>query len=295
MAAISISRKRAILTLIFSLTLGILGPVTGRAQEDGEEEVNLIHWAYASLYGTGVYWVGDDAAVYVVRLKPILSHHFYTGSDGEKHRWTLRIRFPLTFGLYNFNRGDITGGIFPDRLRSLSLVPGLALHIPVTRIWTVTPFGHMGWGKDTSRGGDSAWIYWAGLKSRLAIHMGRSTLFLLNGMLWFGFTPQNTPAQTITAILSGLEFRFPMFKRVGTSEKYFLKMHILNTWYLEDLSFLLEPDSPPIEVGTEWDVGLAFGKLKRMKLWIFKVDRIGLAYRWGYHITGIRVFFNTVF
>ena len=289
-------KHRGLLLLLTLWSLVHLTPQPAWCQEEPpEEDPSLIHWAYASLYGTGIYWVGDDQSVYVIRIRPGLTHRFPNESGREDLQWTLRIRFPLTVGLYNFSQGDLLGGIFPDRFRQVSLVPGLELKIPITRIWTLAPFAHFGWGKETRGGGDSAWIYWAGIKSRLAFHMKRSCLYFLNGLMWFGFTPKETPSQNMWAILTGLEFQFPLSKRYGTGDDYLIKFHVLNTWYLEDLMFLIHRNQPPLEVGTEWDIGLAFGKPKKMKLGFLRVDRIGLAYRWGHHITGIRVFFNTVF
>jgi len=50
-----------------------------------------------------------------------------------------------------------------------------------------------------------------------------------------------------------------------------------------------------VSLGSEWEIGLAVGKAQRIKLWLFRIDRIGLGYRFSPESNGIRIYFSSYF
>lgn len=75
----------------------------------------------------------------------------------------LWINYDAAIGLYNI--GAAPGVINPDNLSTVSFTPGIEAEFPVSDRWTLRSYANLGWG--TAMGdGDSAWIWYAGIKSR---------------------------------------------------------------------------------------------------------------------------------
>ena len=68
----------------------------------------------------------------------------------------------------------------------MSIVPGAEFDIPLTERWSLKPFGYAGYGAQLS-GDASAWMYWAGLKSRLRFPGKTVSWALLNSLAYVGY------------------------------------------------------------------------------------------------------------
>jgi len=286
------------LVIILTLTSVILTSVVDQpliAQETQREETNVIHWAYAAAFGSGIYWVGDDRQIYVLRIQPRLTDDFPYNRDVEDRRIIVVFRIPVTFGLHNFKSRDIIEGIFPTSIGQISLLPGVIVEIPVSGQWALRPFGNIGWGRELARGGESAWIYWGGIKSRLAYGIGKFDLALVNALASMGYTSNRGKTESLSMLATGFELDHPLGNLKSGGEQLFLKIQVMNYWYFDRIGLLLSPGKNPEKLGMEWDIGLAIRKKSRLKFWIFQFDQIGIAYRFSRRTKGIYLFFRTCF
>jgi hypothetical protein len=81
--------------------------------------------------------------------------------------------------------------------------------------------------------------------------------------------------------MAGLEFQWPLRDAKLGGDQVYLDWHATYTAYFDDLKFLVR-DVSIDKVADTWELGLAFSKGKRkLKLWHFEWDRVGLAYRFS--------------
>jgi hypothetical protein len=92
---------------------------------------------------------------------------------------------------------------------------------------------------------------------------------------------------------NGLEVRHPLGVRVkglvpdvGVSFLHYL--------FFPSAKFSL-PGQSPLEVSNQFEFGVSVGPAKRTKLWIFENPRIGVSYRFGDGLTGVRGTFGFPF
>lgn len=214
-------------------------------------------------------------------------------SDKSQRQALFEFKLPITFGVYDFDWAEVIGGNIPDRLSQVSIVPGIEVEIPMSRRWTIRPLAHLGYGIEAD-GENAAWIYWLALKSQLTFKIKEFNLFLLNSLGWYGFAPDKGNAQRLAGLTTGFEGHYPL-RFLNAEDPWYIKAHILNFWYLNDIEVVSPEGTEPLTIDAEWEFALALGKQKRIKIWIFSFDRIGLAYRFSDIIKGVRFYFSAWF
>lgn len=239
---------------------------------------SFLHWAYASFFGTGKYELGPHSTIYAFTFAPrrqLRDAHF----DEHTRHIGIEFRAPLTLGAQRVDLGDLSGTLSADNASTLSAVPGVEIEIPIGPRWSLKPIGYAGWGRELSRGGDSAVIYWAGVKSRLEFQTGDLQWSLNNSLVYMGYSPRVARSGKAVPLLTGFEFARPMGDVKLGGDPLYWNWHVAFTTYLRDLS-LPGPDGAPANVSDEWELGIAFSKGgKRLKFWRFGWDRVGIAYR----------------
>lgn len=214
----------SILALIFA-------PAVDAQVLTAEDSGNSIHWAYSAFFGTGAYRVGDEQDIFVIRVPPKWQ---VRTSDDEK--FGIDLEFPVTVGVHNFDFDDILDDFVPTDLQQISVVPTVKLDMPMGPRWTLRPLASLGWGTELS-GGESAWIYNAGLRSRVSFAPGRFELGLLNGLEWYGYTPDKGKSNDLSRLMTGLEVDHPMGKLQLGGDPLWLKTHVIHYWYFDELDF----------------------------------------------------------
>jgi hypothetical protein len=291
---------RALLTVtIIGLHLLILGfislPPVHAQEEDLPFSFNTINWAYATAFGTGVYRIRDDVDVFVLSMQPGWTKELSWKKHFGDRPMLLELRFPITFGVHNYHIGGIVEEFLTLKFRQVSFAPGAFLELPMSQRWALRPFTHLGWGIETSGDKDSAWIYWGGIKSRLKFPFVGLDFGLLNGLTVYGFSPNTGPSQDFSEILTGLECDIPLGKLQWQDEPLYLKTHIVNSYYLDNLNFMYEFKQPP-DLSWQWELGISIGKKKsKIKLWIFQFERIGVGYSYARDARGIRFYTRSTF
>lgn len=252
-----------------------------------EDPKDLYHWAYATVFGTGAYRIGESD-LFAVRFNPK-----YSVATFNDDRFSLNLRLPVTLGLQTIDINEIATTPLSDQVATISFVPGLGLTLPVNPRWTLNPYFNYGWGTEL-QGESSAWIYYTGLNSRFLTRFKTFDLILLNGIQWLGHNPDSGPEDQLARLINGLEADYPLFDWELRGHRLSLKPHLVHFWYFNDLDFTLV-NSNPVEVNQEIEVALALGTQEHLNLWLFKIDRMGLGYRKGDKIEGLRLFFDSVF
>ena len=136
----------------------------------------MIPWTFAVILGSGIYGIGDENTIYVIRIQPRLSKYFSDETTPGERRLKLEVKLPVAFGVHDFN---LIQGDLPSSLQNISFAPGVEVQIPVTRRWTLRPHAHFGWSRELASDGESAWIYWAGIRSLFTFGAGNFDFGLL--------------------------------------------------------------------------------------------------------------------
>ena len=257
---------------------------------------SAIHWAYSSYFGSGWYQVNGDRDVFVLRTTARWElREADIAKDGSR-TIGIQLKFPITVGLDRFQIDDIPGTANRDNLASLSVTPGVDITIPVSERWALRPFASIGWGS-LLNAGESAWTYWAGVKSRYTFQDGKLDWALLNSIAYVGYTPSDGTAEDFWPLMAGLEFDYPLGNYQIDDEQVFLSWHGTYTIYEDDLDLVLENGSTNA-ITDQWELGVSFHKKEgRIKFGWFKFDRLGLAYRFSSSgdLKGISFVFRSVF
>ena len=257
---------------------------------------HFVHWGYSAYFGTGWYQVGDAQDVFVLRPAPRWRWGQPGIDDDGRRNLGIEFRLPVTFGLNQLNADELSDILDSDNFGTVSVTPGIEVEIPITERWSLKPLAYLGWGTELNDP-QSAWIYWAGLKSRYRLGNGKLNWSLVNSLEYIGYTPTDGPSSDAVPVMAGLEFQWPMGdKRLGGQPLY-LDWHATYRAYLDNLNFVFGGGSTT-KIADEWELGLAFSKGEgKLKLWHFELDRIGLAYRFSSSgaFEGVSLVFTSVF
>jgi hypothetical protein len=271
------------------LLVGLVGWFPGppaRAQVEGNDYGERLNYAFASQLGSGVYDVsGRLVQIYRVPVDiPV--------RDTEDRAPGIRVSLPVCLGLYDLDPQDVDQTGMPEDVSTVSFVPGVHLEYPVLRNWSLTPFVELGAAWDTHDSGD-AYVYTVGVDS-LATFQARGLEILLgNHLVYVGeHSPGSEYDEDFVTLETGCELRRPLARSV--------KGHGLN-WGPYVMSYLyLEPTKvwlkeKPLEVGSQYEVGITFGPRERVDLWRFEAPRIGLGYRFGDGVSAMRLVLGAAF
>ncbi|MGK2925719.1 MAG: hypothetical protein ACSLE2_08855 [Lysobacterales bacterium] len=259
------------------LALVITGNAAQRvhAQESLSESATPIHWAFASLVGTGWYEVDDGRSAFVVGATPRQIIRKTPGYRPGENAFGIFARYDAAAGVFGIPQ-------FPDiadkeNFSTISFTPGVELEIPLREHWRLRPFANFGWG--TALGdGASAWIYYAGIKSEYLFDFDSRTVAVLNGLYYAGYNPDQGPSGALASLFSGLELRHGSTRLRWRREPVDLLWHIGYSVMSDQASFGLR-DGGLTSIGNTAEFGLAIALRERpFRLWSFEFDRLGLTY-----------------
>jgi hypothetical protein len=268
-------------------------PGTAEAQA---EDISTIHWAYSTYFGTGWYRIGDDRDAFAVRFAP--RRRLREGALGDDGSRTIGIEFrlPITIGLDHFPLDDLRGSVNPENLANLTVTPAIFFDIPIKERWMLRPFVAAGWGT-VLNGDESAWTYWAGLRSRFAFSAGKVDMALINSIGLVGYSPNNGPSTNFWPVMAAVEMATPLGSLRHDDRQLMLHWHGGYTFFQDDLD-IVQRDRTTEPISDQWELGLAVSKTDaRIKLWRFSFDRVGLAYRFSSdgELQGIGFVFQSLF
>ena len=262
--------------LLALLTLGTMSTVSAQTVTAASSDFEPINWAYSSVFGTGWYEVKDARSVFVLRVPPRQTIRKSSISESGERKLGIEINYPLSIGLHDVE--DLGGIIDNDNFGTVSFVPGVELEFPINKRWYLRSFAHIGWGKELQVG-ESAWIYYAGIKSRYALPVKKYDLYLLNSLYYAGYTPDVGRSDHLATASVGLELRQPLSNASLMGRPIDLHWNLMYSFMGRELHFNL-PDGrfDPIQETIELGLQMSF-RDGPYKLWFFNVHRLGLGYR----------------
>ena len=265
----------------------------GAAQEDSSASV---HWAYSAYFGTGWYRVSGDRDVFVVRMTPRWTWAEPALDEDGNRKVGLYFKAPVSVGLDTFDYDDVLGAADLDNVSFLSVNPGIDIEIPINDIWSLRPYASIGHGQALDAS-DSAWTYWAGVKSRVAFQSGKLNWRLLNQVGFVGYTPNRGPDDTIWPVMAGFEFDYPVGAQRPDGDQMLLHWHVTYTRFGDDLVFIGNP-TVASEITDQWEIGAALRRRdSTIPIWFLNFDMLGLGYRTSSNgdLQGITFVYRSIF
>ena len=268
-------RNHLSLARVLALLLILSGPLSASAEEP---EYEPVHWAYSSFFGSGWYQIEDNRSVFVLRIPPRQTLRKSSITETGERKFGIEIKYPLTLGLHNID--DLGGIIESDNFGTVSFAPGVVLEIPVNQRWHLRPFVHVGWGKELETG-DSAWIYYAGVKSRYIFPGKKYEWSLLNSLYYAGYTPDEGRSDHLAIGQLGVELRQPLDRATLFGQPVDLHWSLMYSFLGREIHFNL-PDGnfDPIEDQYEAAIALSL-RNGPYKFWFFNVHRLGVGYQFS--------------
>ena len=258
-------------TVLIFLLFALVAPAY--AQEQRSEPLP-VHWAYASIFGTGWYEVDSTRSVFILDVP---FRHVFSESaiaeDGERQiGW--EFHYPVTLGLHQID--DLPGILDPENFGSINVMPGVEMEIPVSEGWRLRPYIKAGMGFDLASS-ENAVIYTTGLKSRYQMFTEQVVWGLLANVNFSGFNSNKDDSGNISGGLIGVEasHQWPWSKKA-----YDTFWHLTYTRLHNGPEYTRDSEDGNLlrNVDNVFELGLAFSPSGgRYKLWLYQPERLGLA------------------
>lgn len=258
-----------------------------------DADVDPFHWAYAPMFGSGVYRLSDDTEARIVRLS--LSKWLRDRGSNEERRFRYRLLFPLSVGVQNLDDDDLPPGRESGSAEHVAFLPGVELEFPRTARWTLRVRGQVGWGKELEGAEHTARMAALGVRSRLAWRNAAGRPSLINGLLWAGFDPDEGGRRSLLRATHALEFDVSVPRWKFREATMHLRPHVLGDWYYRPPDVLSFTDEGFEHVESEWQLGVSAGREGGFEILGFEFDGVGIAYRFSDHSQGLRIYFGSVF
>ena len=268
-------RNHLSLARVVVLLLALSGPISVSAEDP---EYEPVHWAYSSFFGSGWYQIEDNRSVFVMRIPPRQTLRKSSITETGARKLGIEIKYPLTLGLHNID--DLGGIIESDNFGTVSFAPGVVLEIPVNQRWYLRPFVHAGWGKELETG-DSAWIYFAGVKSRYTFPGKKYDWSLLNSLYYAGYTPDEGRSDHLAIGQLGVELRQPLARATLFGQPVDLHWSLMYSFQGREIHFNL-PDGDFDPINDQYEAAIAMSlRNGPYKFWFFNVHRLGVGYQFS--------------
>ena len=287
-----------------ALGLVLLGVIAGPARDAAAQLDVQVNLPYAVQFGFGSYDVGG-LSVDVFRVP--VQHTFALGP--EEDAWRLALTGYLGYGHFSFET-SVFGPKVTASEDFVFVLPQAELQIPLRRWWTVKPYVAAGLGRtfngstaiEGAPGGELhveenfVFLYAAGISNLFEFQVQDFVLGIGSKLAAAGdatIGQSRSPSTNYGTLQNGLEVRHPLgldvkglVPDVGVSFIYY--------YFFPSAKFSL-PGESPLEVSNQFEFGINIGSAKPAKLWIFNNPRIGVSYRFGDGLTGVRAQFGFPF
>jgi hypothetical protein len=242
-------------------------------QRPGDQEP--AHWALASVIGTGWYQLEGGRSAFILTVPPRQVLRESGMDDAGNRQIGIFLTYDTAIGFYNIDH--IPEIIDSDNFSTASFTPGVEIEIPISPDWYIRAYANLGWGTSFGEGA-SAWIYYAGVKSRYLFGGSDRKWALLNGVSYAGLKPESGSSNSIAGLFTGIEYShvFAESRRVDTSHMLHWQ---LGYTFVDEAIDIITRDGTLRSIGNTAEIGLAISRPDQpYRLWILNFDRLGLTY-----------------
>ena len=277
---------------ILALAITIAHPPGGLLAQEPPIEIDpdgVENYPYTHDIGFGGYDAGEQQ---VVNVKIPVSRLF---RDPEERPWGLRLRFPISLGVYGLTLGDFLEDLDfdVDRIKAVTFVPAAEFLIPLSERWMLKPRQDLGVGKDFE-GGDWVLILATEVQG-LYTKPWKNMVFTFGSGVKYSFSDSNRGLydDDFARLEVGLDTLIPFGLDIGQRRVDF-SLYVIGRHYFRALVFdqVLQD---PLVIEQEGEIGITFGSTPLPRIWKFNVPRLLIGYRFAENFKGIRIKFGLPF
>ena len=252
-----------------------------------------VSFAFASQAGSGIYDVeGRVVQIYRIpigfSIKPL--------EDGR--RWGVGVTLPLTFGFYDYEPADVLQGQLPSHVGTASLLPGVEFNVRAVENWILSPHVDVGAAKGFS--GDAlVWVYDTGVRSLVSFPAGAWDGHAGQELLWAGAAQTgNALTEWYGMAKAGFEFRHELPTSTSRTRWDAGVFVVYERYFKETADSLAVTRAaaatvPGVDEQTE--IGCSFGTSPKLAWKKISLPKLGLSYRFGDGIRGVRLVIGEIF
>lgn len=262
---------------LLAAAIGWSGAVAGQVLPEPPDPVEQVHWAMGAFLGTGWYEVRDNRSVFVLRYAP--RQEWSTAGEDEEGRMQpgLEFHYPVALGLHKLD--DLPDFLDFDNFGTISFTPGFHYVVPLSKRWQIRPYIHFGYGYEQTSG-ESAWIYYGGVKSRYRLGDADGRWSFLSAAHFAGYNPDYADRGRYGQLMFGVEGRHGLPWSLG-GDALFIESHLTYSWMFNRLDFHTTPEDFD-KIRDQIEFGLALSKgSKDLRMLGMGFERLGLAMQWS--------------
>ena len=265
-----------------AMTLLLVGQINAQDGGGGSSTPTVHPFAFALGSGDSA---APETKVYDLRI-PI----YVPLIPMEDRPWGLRLKMTVFAGVYRFTAEEAID--LDLRFQSLAATPGVEFLVPAGKGWVLKPFAEIGYGYDfDDQSGFGVWSF--GMRTLVTWPIGKIDLSLGTKVQYFStFTSDLDLADDFGEVRLGLNASHPLPFTIGGNQSN-LSLYFIRRQYID--AFISRDEGDPLEIQYSNELGFAFDTTPKVKLWFFRLPRIGLGYRWGQNIRGLRLNFGFPF
>lgn len=252
-------------SLIPALAFFLCQTAFGQLTEPTEEDINF-NYVYGAVLGTGFY-KSTNERVFILRV-PL---NWQLIDDKEKH--SLKLMVPVAVGM----RDILEDGEFqvPDRLKTLSILPGLAYQYRAKDNWLIVPTLQTGAAHDFENHA-TAWLYSGGVRSFAWWDVGNHRISLGNRLRGAGQHIRETSQETGFILLeNGVDWEYPLPLKFG-EHAVSGSVYVLWQSFLDDLN-INGVSGEQVNITNLYELGFTFGFRETVKWGFIPLSRFGFS------------------
>jgi hypothetical protein len=257
-----------------------------------------LSFAFAAQAGSGIYSIeGRVVQIYRIPIDVTI-----VPIEGDRI-WGLNLSFPATLGFYDYEAQDVLQGDFPSNVGTASVLAGVRFPVRVKPNWMLYPHADAGAAKDFS-GGSLVWTYDAGAKSVVSFPAGNWDGRVGQELLWAGAAQSGSPLTGwYGEANAGFEFRRALPWTSGRWQWDWGMFGVYRHYFHESTSSVVAYSSPAPRsasdhtgsVDEQTEIGFSFGTRPKMSWKVVSVPKLGLSYRFGDGVHGVRFVIGEIF
>ena len=240
------------------------------------------HYAFSNYFGAGLY-SSTGQNIHVVNL-PL----FYEPKNHSEFKY--RIRLPVSIGFYDFDINDIDEFAPLEDAATMTVTLGIEFDHWINKHTKLVPFLDIGLSENFSAN-DRAILYASGITAYNYFTAWQQPHTWLLRFQRAGYQTKNNISDGFSAIELGLDLRWPWQGRLANNDIY-LSNYFASYWYTIDIAFDPTDFNPKAETNA-LEAGLTVGLQQPWDLGLFKLERMGVGYRYSNNAPDIiRISFN---
>lgn len=265
----------------------LLAPAAAFAQGDPRAERQFANYAFAHELGSGVYETGGQV-LQIYRL-PFAWRYREASADVTG----ISLLLPATLGFRDFQPTGILQEELPDRIDSISFVPGIALEFLRGAHWRVRPF--MKVGVDIANQNDiGGTLYSLGVQNEYLRSLDDGwQLHFRDDLIYSGVNYRGTlPTDTFVRWRNAFEATNSLARHDG-------RAHEAETGFFAVLDWYLDPPTGAVTgvdvAEAQLELGVMIGARPALRWRRWSLPRVGLSYRFAGDVSAWRLVFGAPF